>query len=389
MNYVDTFIYDISLLLFIFLSLQSGYLFLFALAGRLASLRKYNHAEQHGSFIIYLFCDNEDEITEAAKAVASLCYSSEKKQLFIIANSLSEETIQTLQDIPVQIAGLMHNTHSKTRALQMALAQTKGNFDFALLLHAKHICTKGFLYRMNDALQSGFGAVQGQRIVKHTASAFALLNAISESVDTHIFCKSHQVLGLSSSITDSGVGIQYSLFRHIMPLLPHNGNLDKELELHLLREHIHFGYAPKACLYEDRKSNYNNDRKKYNRWATGKSRSLNLYLSDGISELYKGNADFLDKIFQNLLLPRILLLGITPLAVLISFLNLPVLSSGYWIILWAVTYVTIFMSMPAKYITNRFLRAIFFLPLSFVSMMTIFLKRKKSNNQTVYSYTIL
>ncbi len=387
MIYLATFIYDISLLLFVFLSLQSGYLFLFALAGRLASLRKYNHAEQNGSFIIYLFCDNEEKITEAAKAAASLCYPAEKKHLFIIANSLSAETIHALQDIPVQIAGIIQNAHSKTKALQMALAQTKDSFSYALLLSAEHVCAKGFLYRMNDALQSGFGAAQGQRIVQNASSAFAVLNAISEGVDTHIFCKSHQVLGLSSAITDSGLGIQYSLLRRIIPRLADNSNLDKEIELYLLRAHIHFGYVPKACLYEDRKSFTSNARKKYHRWKTTKSHSLNMYLSDGISELCKGNADFLNKVFQNLLLPRILLLGITPLLVLISFLNLPLLSSGYWIVLWAVTYFAIFMSMPARYITNRFWKAVFFLPISFAGTVRIIFNSKKKQGRRMFSYT--
>lgn len=388
MNYFYTLIYDISLLLFLFLFLQSGYLFLFALAGRLASLRNYSHAKQNGSFIIYLFCDSEEKIIEAANAMASLCYPAEKKTLFIIANSVSADTIQLLQEMPVEIAGIIGNIPSKTKALQMALAQTKGSFDYALLLNAEHACTKGFLYRMNDALQSGFGAVQGQRIVQNASSAFALLNAISEGVDTHIFCKSHQVLGLSSSITDSGLGIRYSLFKHIVPNLAVNNSLDKEIELHLLRAHTHFGYAPKACLYEDRKHSAPAAQKKYSRWATAKSRSVTMYLSDGMAELSKGNVDFLDKVFQNLLLPRILLLGATPLLVLISFLQLPMLAPKYWVFLWAITYVAIFMSMPARYITSRFWRAVFFLPVSFANTLKMIFKSKKKRGQRVYSYTM-
>lgn len=385
MNYFNNFIYDISLLLFVFLILQSGYLFFFALVGRLTSLKNYSHATRTGRFVIYLFCDNEKEITKAVQAVCSLCYPAEKKHVIVITNRLQTATAMALQDIAAQIIELDFNRYSKIKVLQVALAQTKGMFDYALLLAAKDVCVKGFLYRMNDALQSGFDVVQGQHIIKNTSSAFALMEAISESVDTHIFCKSHQLLGLSSSITSSGLGIRFSLLQDILPAFSDTAGIEKEMELYLLRKHVHFGYAPKACLYEESKNRSNHSYQKYHRWAKDKSFSLQAYLSNGISELCKGNVDFFDKVFQSLLLPRILLLGITPLAVLLSFLNLPLLPQNYWIALWIITYTAICMSMPAKYITHRFLKAVLSLPVSFISMVKMFLKPGKKSNQTIYS----
>lgn len=387
MSFSNTFIHIASCLFFVFLAVQSSYLFFFALAGRLFSLKHYKHIRHTGRFVIYLFCEKEENIIEAAKAAVSLCYPSEKKHIVVMTNKLQAATAAALRDMSVQIIEVNTKVHHKTEALRQGLEQTAGDFDYALLLNAGEVCTKGFLYRMNDALQSGFGAVQGQHVVKNNGSAFALLDAISEGIDTHIFCTSHQLLGLSSSLTGSGAGIRFSLLKEMVPMLSATEELDKEMELYLLRRHIQFGYAPKACLYEERKNRHHNAHQKYSQWATGRVRCLRAYLSGGISELCKGNLDFTDKVFQRLLLPRILLLGITPFLVLLSFLNVSILSTDYWIGLWVVTYIAILMSMPAKYITNHFLQFILFLPVSFISMVKLFVKPKKRSSQSQVTYS--
>ncbi len=386
MNYVNQFIYYLTLLVFLFLSLQSVYLFVFALAGRLISLRKYKAAHRQGSFVIYIPSYKEDAvIVDTAKAALALNYPAYRKHIVVIADSLQPATLLSLRALPIQVIEVSFDKSTKAKALNTALNKTNGDYDYALILDADNICTKGFLYRMNDVLQSGFKVVQGQRVAKNTNTTFALLDAISEGINNHIFRKAHRVLGLSASIIGSGMAIDFSLFKTIMPEITAVGGFDKEMELRLLRRNIHFGYAQKAIVYDEKvtqKTHFENQRR---RWLSAQFHYMRRYWLDGLSQLFKGNFDFFDKVLQMLILPRILMLGITLITALLSLLHGPALPAVYWLSLWAVTCAAILISIPVKYISNQFFKAVLLLPAAFFSMAKLFFKLKGANTTFIHT----
>lgn len=386
MSYLNSFIYYATLILFIFLSLQSAYLLVFAIAGRLITLRKYKAAHLKGSFVIYIPAYKEDAvIVDTAKAALALNYPAYRKHIVVIADSLQPATLLALRSLPIQVVEVSFEKSTKAKALNVALQQTAGDYDYALVLDADNVCAKGFLYRMNDVLQTGFKLVQGQRVAKNTNTTYALLDAISEGINNHIFRKGHRALGLSSAIIGSGMAIDFSLFKTIMPQITAIGGFDKELQLSLLHNHICFGYAQKAIVYDEKitqQTHFENQRK---RWLSAQFHYMRRYFFSGCLHLLKGNVDFFDSAIQTALMPRIMLLGVTPIAALLSLFGGPALSSVYWIVLWAVTYFSILISVPKQYVSNQLFKALLFLPAAFLSMAKIFLKLKGANTTFLHT----
>jgi len=198
MDNLNAAIFIVSMLLFSFFALQSVYLFIFSVAGHLRSSKKFQRSKQTGSFVIYIPSYREDAvIVDTTMAALSLNYPAEKKKVVVIADGLQQKTLECLRAMPIQVVEVSFEKSTKAKTLNEALQQTKEMFDYALVLDADNICADDFLLRLNEALQSGYQLVQGQRIAKNTGTVYALLDAISEGINNHIFRKGHCALGLS------------------------------------------------------------------------------------------------------------------------------------------------------------------------------------------------
>ena len=96
-----------------------------------------------------------------------------------------------------------------------------------------------FLERINDRLNDGYRAIQGQRSYKNWDSPMGALDGLSEIVNTHILCKGHAVLGLSARLAGSGMAFEYDLFKDVMEEIDAIGGFDKEMELlHFIRQNF-------------------------------------------------------------------------------------------------------------------------------------------------------
>lgn len=386
MSYLNGLIFYSTFIVFLFLSFQAIYLFIFSFAGRIVPSKKYPPCTSLGSFVIYVPSFKEDTvIIETALAALNIDYPSNKKKVVIIADSLRPETLFKLNALPVQVVVVSFEKSTKAKALNAALQQTIGEYDYALVLDADNICAKDFLYKMNDVLQSGYKVVQGQRIAKNTNTTFALLDAISESINNHIFRKGHSALGLSCAIIGSGMALDYKLFREIMPEITAIGGFDKEMELRLLRKRIRFGYAEEALVYDEKTTQQITFENQRRRWLSAQFHYMQRYLSDGFRQLLKGNFDFFDKVIQTILLPRILLIGIVPVLFVLSFLPGASLSPFYWLALLVLTYFAVLLAVPGQYFNKKLFKALYTLPWAFFSMAKLFFRLKGANKTFIHT----
>jgi cellulose synthase/poly-beta-1,6-N-acetylglucosamine synthase-like glycosyltransferase len=373
-------------IIFIVLALQAAYLFIFAVAGRFVPAKKYPSQNRLGSFVIYIPAYKEDAvIIDTATAAVTLSYPHNKKKIVVIADSLQPATLLKLRALPIEVVEVSFEKSTKAKALNAALQQTTGEYDYALILDADNVCEYDFLYKMNDALQTGLQVVQAQRVAKNTNTTLALLDAISEGINNHIFRKGHRALGLSCAIIGSGMALNFDLFKAIMPEITAVGGFDKEMELRLLRKRLEFGYAPEALVYDEKITKQGAFENQRRRWLSAQVHYLNKYLADGFLQLAKGNIDFFDKVVQTMLLPRILLLGIVPVVFILSFIPGLALSPMYGSILLAVTFASVLISIPGKYFNRQFLKAICSLPMAFLSMLKLLFKLKGANKSFIHT----
>ena len=350
------------------------------------SLKKYPESNETGSFAIYIPSYKEDAvIIDTVLAALLIDYPPAKRKIIVIADSLQPDTLFKLRKLPIEVVEVSFEKSTKAKALNMALLQTRGNFDYALVLDADNICAKDFLHKLNDAFNAGYKVVQGHRVAKNTNTTYALLDAISEGINNHIFRKAHRVMGLSCAIIGSGMALSYNLFKEIIPELTAIGGFDKEMELRLLRKRIKFGYAEDALVYDEKTTQQSTMANQRRRWLSAQLHYMQRYLGDGFVQLLKGNFDFFDKVMQTVLLPRIMLLGITPAAFILSLLPGHSLPPLYWLSIWVITYTAIIFAVPVEYFNARLFKAILSLPAAFLSIFKLFFKLKNANKTFIHT----
>ena len=207
---------------------------------------------------------------------------------------------------------------TKTKALNTAILEVNKHYDYAIVLDADNIMGQDFLAKMNIAFNKGFRVVQAHRKAKNLNTAFAILDAASEEINNHIYRKGHRALGLSSGLIGSGMGFEYKLFVSIMKKITAIGGFDKELEFELAQKKITIEYLQDTVVLDEKVQKPADFSKQRRRWLATQFVYLKRYYKIGIRALFiNGNIDLFDKVFQMIVPPRILLLGITLISVVL------------------------------------------------------------------------
>jgi len=268
------------------------------------------------------------------------------------------------------------------------------DYDIALVLDADNIMATDFITKINEAFDNGFEVVQGHRVAKNTNTAFAILDAISEEINNHIFRKGHRALGLSSALIGSGMAFEYKMFKYRMQEINAVGGFDKELELTLLRDKKKIEYLETALVFDEKVQKvevFENQRK---RWLSAQFVYFSRFFFDGLYHLFlKANIDFFDKVYQMISPPRVLLFGITGIIAFISLIisilfpqNIILsLFLSYWISIFIIVLLAFILSIPAKFYNRDTLSALFTLPKAFWSMFMSLFKLKGANKKFIHT----
>jgi cellulose synthase/poly-beta-1,6-N-acetylglucosamine synthase-like glycosyltransferase len=209
------------------------------------------------------------------------------------------------------------------------------------------------------------------------------LDSISEEINNSIFRKGHVNVGLSSALIGSGMAFEAKWFISKVEQLCTSGE-DKELETLLLKDRIHIGYLPEVNIYDEKtqkSSNFYNQRR---RWIATQFFSFFRSTKEFFPALLHGNIDYIDKLIQWTLLPRIILLGFTSIFALIaSFTKLPFFYK--WWGLLGIIIITFCISIPKKHWDKKLFRAIIQVPLLFALMVANLFRIKGANKTFIHT----
>ncbi|MCQ6957422.1 glycosyltransferase [Mucilaginibacter aquariorum] len=375
-------------LVFIYLGIYSLYLFIFSVLGKLIKLKPPPTATAYSKFVIYICAYKEDEIilNSAAQAL-TIDYPKDKFHVCVIADSMQPETIQKLKTMPLQVVEVVFESSTKSKALHAAIAATHQDFDAAVVFDIDNVAASDYLHQINNYLHNGNRVIQGHRIAKNTETPVAILDAISEEINNHIFRKAQQVFKLSAAIIGSGMALKFKLFKDTMAQIDAVGGFDKEMGLVLTRQKIHVAYADKAYVYDEKVSNPEVFKKQRRRWLSAQFNLLKTYGLTGFKELFvHGNFDYFNEIYQTAILPRILMLGLMPLMLLISLLS-PGIGPGWqlWLAATACCYIGILVAVPAGFFNSKLLGAMLKIPLIFFAMLALLFKLKGANKKFIHT----
>ncbi len=375
-------------LLFVYLGTYSLYLFVFSAAGRVIEVEKPPLSISLSKFVIYICSYKEDEIIlNSAAAALTINYPKDLLHICVIADSLQPVTIEKLKKMPIQVLEVVFENSTKSKALHKAIENTAEGFDAAVVFDIDNIAAPDFLHRLNSYLKAGERVVQGHRVAKNTETPVAVLDAISEEINNHIFRRSQRVFNLSAAIIGSGMALEYKLFKEVMLQIDAVGGFDKEMGLLLTRNKISVAYAEDAIIYDEKVSNPEVFKKQRRRWLSAQFNLLKKYGATGFVELFRrGNRDYFNEIYQTAILPRILMLGLMPLMLIISIFT-PGIGPGWqlWLNATALCYIGILTAIPASFVNRKLFRAVLRLPLMFFTMLLLLFKLKGANKKFIHT----
>jgi len=378
----------ITSIVFVYLGVYSLYLFIFSVSGKLFPVKSPQPASKLAKFIIYICSYKEDEIIlNSAASALTIDYPKDLFHVCVIADSLKPETIKELKKMPLQVLQVVFENSTKSRALHKAIENTIDGFDAAVVFDIDNIAAPDFLYRINNYLQAGELVVQGHRVAKNINTPIAVLDAISEEVNNHIFRKSQRVFNLSAAIIGSGMALEYQLFKKIIFQIDAVGGFDKEMGLLLTRNKIGVAYAEDALIYDEKVSNAEVFKKQRRRWLSAQFNLLRQYGSTGLSALFKqGNFDYFNEIYQLSILPRVLMLGLMPFMLFVSLLT-PGIGPGWqlWLGATACCYAGILIAIPSSFLNDKFFGAVIRVPLIFFTMVLLLFKLKGANKKFIHT----
>ena len=382
----------LQVLILLITGIATLYIFIFSVAGLFYRQKVYKEAKTLRRFAVLIPGYREDDvIIEAATDALLQDYPSSSYDVVIIADSFRPETLERLSKMPLRVIEVSFQKSTKAKALNKAMEILDQSYDIAVVLDSDNLMAKDFLKKVNEVFEEGKIAVQGHRVAKNLNTSLAILDAISEEINNHIFRKGHRVLGLSSAIIGSGMAFRYDFFRNLMSEVKAIGGFDKEIELKMLKDGNTIEYLNDAFVYDEKVQKADVFHNQRRRWL---SAQLHYFKTDFLNAMgnliSKGNFDYFDKAFQFLQPPRILLLG----AVFIfgpAFLIINILSSNVaaysiaWGITMALCLFSFLFAVPTHFYTGETARALMSLPGGMILMIKSLLKIKGANKSFLHT----
>ncbi|WP_338874053.1 glycosyltransferase [Spirosoma sp. SC4-14] len=319
-------LYFIALFFLGYLALSVLYLAVFAVAGRLGRADDHYPSSQplvYKKIGVLIPAYKEDAvIIDSVAANLKQNYPADKFELIVIADSFQPHTLAKLATMPVRVIVVAFEKSTVSKALNAALAQIPDDqYEILVVSDADNHMAPDFLSRINTAFAQGWKAVQGHRVAKNTDTSVAVLDAISEEINNHIFRKGSRALGLASSIIGSGMAFEPALMKKGMADLHTMGGYDKELEMNIILAGNGIAYLEDAFVYDEKVAKQAVFENQRTRWIAAQWQFLTHYFRRGVTEFVNGRMASAFKVIQAMVLPRVLLLGILFVCILLGLLT--------------------------------------------------------------------
>lgn len=346
----------IEILLWLLLAASGAYILFFALVSMLwkkpvsplsayleGQLRSMREPHQHNFLVLYPAYNEDRVIVNSVQTFLGQYYPYKGFHVAVISDHMQPETNEQLAQLPITLLQPVFEKSSKAKAMQYALQQVKGDYDYVVILDADNVVEADFLANLNEVCNKGFDAIQCHRCAKNSNNDIAVLDGVSEEINNTLFRKAHNRIGLSSALIGSGMCFRFKWFKENVYKLSTAGE-DRELEALLLRQRIHIHYEPTIHVYDEKVSNKDNFQKQRLRWMTAQIQSLFSLLPYFPQAVMEGNIDYIDKTVQQALIPRsMLVVGAFSMAVLMTAFSL--LFSLTWYIKWWLLFLFICLSL--------------------------------------------
>ena len=383
----------IDLLLWIIIAGNVFYVLFFALASLLPKKKKTLPSSiiHQPSFLVLFPAYHEDAVI--THSIESFLHQDYPKELFhvaVISDNMSEETNQHLASLPITLLCPNFEKSSKAKALQFATLNFQNStFNYIVILDADNIVAPDYLTQLSTIAHPSM-AIQCHRTAKNADNDIAALDGLSEEINNSIFRKGHNRIGMSSALIGSGMCFDYNWFSSNVNKLD-SAVEDRELEALLMMQGVHIHYAEDILVMDEKVSSSDNFQRQRLRWMTGQVQAFLQMLPNLPKTIITGNINYIDKTIQQALIPRSILLVLTPILCIIATLTSSIyhfpstiLHLKWWITL-ALFIIGLYIAIPSQMRTKVVLKKATVLPRLVWRMATNILHIKTSNKEFIHT----
>lgn len=331
----------------------------------------------------------EDHVIPAvAEQALRQNYPADLFDVIVVADSLRGTTLQKLRALPVKVIEVSFEKSTKVKALNRAMESLSDAYDCALILDADNVMERDFIRKMNDLFELGYRAIQARRDPKNENTSMALLDGLSETINNFIYRQGHVALGLSSSLSGSGMMFDYTLFRDIMKRMDSIGGFDRELELRFLQLGIKVYFARDIVVYDEKVPNDQVFERQRRRWISSHFHYLCKYFNEGWRALARGNFSFFNSaVLRNIQLPRLLNLGLLAATILLSLIlsHHVTVHPLVWVTFLAMNVAAMLFAIPRRFYNVKLLKSILLIPRLFIKMLLLLFRLKGANKTFIHT----
>lgn len=381
--------------LFLYLAVYTVYFFIVAVAGKLIRPRVYQPHPDKKSIAVVIPSYKEDHIIiNTAQKAAAHDYPVDKFRVYIAADRLQPETVAQLKQIPnVEVLEVFFELGSKARSLNKLFNWIPaGRHEVAIILDADNVMMPGCLEKVNAAFQNGFRAVQSHRMAKNLNTPVAVLDALAEETNNHLFRKGQRALGFSSSTIGSGMAFEFLKIKEIYDNQDILGNpaCDRVVDFETMKADICIEFIDDAYVLDEKVGNKQVFEKQRTRWIESQIIHLRLFFDKKSGHLPK-TKDYFNKLFANLAAPRLLFLGgyflAFALAVLEYLTGYSILFPApvWWLGLMGLYGATYIIAIPGKFYSRQTMKAFAHIPVLVWSMVRSLFKLNVDRKEFVHT----
>ena len=293
--------------------------------------------------VLYPAYKEDSVIINAVEQFLLQDYPKDLYTVIVISDHMEPETNERLKKLPITLLQPTFDKSSKAKAMQFAIENVNSDYDNVVILDADNVVRPEFLSQLN-ILCSVYDAIQCHRCAKNANNDVAVLDGASEEINNTLFRKAHNRLGLSSALIGSGMCFNYNLFKENVFKLTTAGE-DREMEALLLHQGVFIKYAPDIHVFDEKVSNQDNFQRQRMRWMTAQVQSLFSQLPKVPKALIHGNINFVDKVIQQALIPRSILIVLLGGISVLMTLTVPDWCEKWWILL-GILAISLFIAIP-------------------------------------------
>ena len=307
------FLYIVDWSLFIAVSLTVLYLFCFSVTSLFVHQKRVPKARHQNRFAVLIPAYKQDNVVlNAVNSILGQTYPQRSFDVTVISDHQSEMTNFRLAQFPITLLTPNFEKSTKAKSLQYAILNLPAFkiYDVVVIIDADNIVEPDFLEQMNDAFESaGSKAILAHRLPKNRDTASARVGSVFEEINTSIFRRGHNVVGLSAALTGSGAAYDFTWFKENI-MEARTSAEDKELEAMLMRQHIFVDYFDDIRVYDEKVREVEEFNRQRGRWIITQFKALIKNIRYLPIALFNRQYDLVDKIIQWMLIPRVLLMAI-------------------------------------------------------------------------------